>query len=204
MDIWIDVQRQWLYLEGVFGNENNDLKSLLPIESSRFTNISYEFLNLLKRIYKFNLVIDIVLITDLQPMMTKCFESLVKVRKSLTDYLEKQRELFPRFYFIGNEDLLELVGGSYDITRINNHLKKMFSGVERLQYAKESSCIVGVVSEQGEELVLHNPVSLIKHTRLHEWLSELELEIKLTLSRLVKDNIKLLRETVFKKMAWYL
>lgn len=199
LDIWIDVQRQWLYLEGVFGNENNDLKSLLPIESSRFTNISYEFLNLLKRIYKFNLVIDIVLITDLQPMMTKCFESLVKVRKSLTDYLEKQRELFPRFYFIGNEDLLELVGGSYDITRINNHLKKMFSGVERLQYAKESSCIVGVVSEQGEELVLHNPVSLIKHTRLHEWLSELELEIKLTLSRLVKDNIKLLRETVFKK-----
>ena len=111
LDIWIDVQRQWLYLEGVFGNENNDLKSLLPIESSRFTNISYEFLNLLKRIYKFNLVIDIVLITDLQPMMTKCFESLVKVRKSLTDYLEKQRELFPRFYFIGNEDLLELVGG---------------------------------------------------------------------------------------------
>ena len=78
----------------------------------------------------------------------------------------------------------------------------MFSGVERLQYAKESSCIVGVVSEQGEE-VLHNPVSLIKHTRLHEWLSELELEIKLTLSRLVKDNIKLC-ETVFKKMAWYL
>ena len=90
MDIWIDVQRQWLYLEGVFGNENNDLKSLLPIESSRFTNISYEFLNLLKRIYKFNLVIDIVLITDLQPMMTKCFESLVKVRKSLTDYLENK------------------------------------------------------------------------------------------------------------------
>ena len=199
MDIWIDVQRQWLYLEGVFGNENNDLKSLLPIESSRFTNISYEFLNLLKRIYKFNLVIDIVLITDLQPMMTKCFESLVKVRKSLTDYLEKQRELFPRFYFIGNEDLLELVGGSHDITRINNHLKKMFSGVERLQYAKESSCIVGVVSEQGEELVLHNPVSLIKNTRLHEWLSELELEIKLTLSRLVKDNIKLWQETVFKR-----
>ena len=111
--------------------------------------------------------------------------------------------MFPRFYFIGNEDLLELVGGSHDITRINNHLKKMFSGVERLQYAKESSCIVGIVSEQGEELVLHNLVSLIKNTRLHEWLSELELEIKLTLSRLVKDNIKLW-ETVFKKMAWYL
>ena len=154
---------------------------------------------MLKRIYKFNLVIDIVLITDLQPMMTKCFESLVKVRKSLTDYLEKQRELFPRFYFIGNEDLLELVGGSYDITRINNHLKKMFSGVERLQYAKESSCIVGVVSEQGEELVLHNPVSLIKNTRLHEWLSELELEIKVNSFSFGQRQYQTFAETVFKK-----
>ncbi|EMG45477.1 ro-1 Dynein heavy chain [Candida maltosa Xu316] len=197
LDIWIDVQRQWLYLDGVFGNDNNDIKNLLPIESSRFTNISYEFLSLLKRIYKFNLVIDVVLLGDLQPMLTKFLESLTKVRKSLTDYLEKQRELFPRFYFIGNEDLLDLIGGSNDIVRINNHLKKMFSGIDRLNYMPESSSITGVVSEQGEELTLQTPISLIKYNRLNEWLRELELEMKLTLSYLIKDNLQIWKADVF-------
>ena len=31
-DVWIDVQRQWVYLEGVFTG-NADIKHLLPIES---------------------------------------------------------------------------------------------------------------------------------------------------------------------------
>ncbi|RCK58006.1 Dynein heavy chain, cytoplasmic [Candida viswanathii] len=199
LDTWIEVQRQWLYLEGVFGNENNDIKNLLPIESSRFTNISYEFLTLLKRIYKFNLVIDIVLIGDLQSKMSKFSESLTKVRKSLTEYLEKQRELFPRFYFIGNEDLLEIMGGTNDISRINNHLKKMFGGIQSLQYANESSSITGAVSEEGEILTLRNPVSLIKNTRLNEWLRELELEVKLSMSHMVKVSLQSWQERTFKK-----
>lgn len=199
LDTWIEVQRQWLYLEGVFGNENNDIKNLLPIESSRFNNISYEFLTLLKRIYKFNLVIDIVLIGDLRSKMTKFSDSLTKVRKSLTEYLEKQRELFPRFYFIGNEDLLEIMGGTNDISRINNHLKKMFSGIQSLQYTKESSSITGVISEQGEILSLRTPVSLIKFNRLNEWLREMELEVKLTMSQLVKEHLAYWEEKLYNK-----
>ncbi|EGW31386.1 cytoplasmic dynein heavy chain [Spathaspora passalidarum NRRL Y-27907] len=191
LDTWIDVQRQWVYLDGVFGNSNNDIKSLLPIETTRFTNITYELQNLMKRIYKFNLVIDIVLIGDIQTIMNKFLESLTKVRRLLTDYLEKQRELFPRFYFVGNEDLLEIIGGSNDITRINRHFKKMFAGIECVEYANESSSIVSVQSEEGEKLELNKPVSLIKFPRLNEWLNELELETRLTLAQLVKDKLGL-------------
>ncbi|RLV89834.1 Dynein heavy chain cytoplasmic [Spathaspora sp. JA1] len=194
LDTWIDVQRHWVYLDGVFDNSNNDIKSLLPIETTRFGNITYELLNLVKRIYKFNLVIDIVLIGDIQQMMNKFLESLTKVRKSLTDYLEKQRELFPRFYFVGNEDLLEIIGGSTDITRINRHFKKMFAGIKSVDYMKESSSIVSVQSEQGECFQLNKPVSLIKFPRLNEWLSELELETRLTLAQILRDKLDTCRE----------
>jgi AAA domain (dynein-related subfamily)./Dynein heavy chain, N-terminal region 2./Dynein heavy chain, N-terminal region 1./Dynein heavy chain. len=190
LDTWIDVQLQWVYLDGVFGNKNNDIKSLLPIESTRFTNITYEFLNILKRIYKFNLVIDVLLIPDVHAIMVKFLDSLVKVRKSLADYLEKQRELFPRFYFVGNQDLLEIIGSAVDFNRINRHFKKMFSGIDSVDFNKDSSTIVAINSEKGEKVKLTNPVSLIKFPRLHEWLSELELEVKFTLSNLTSNAVE--------------
>lgn len=37
-DVWIDVQRRWVYLEGIFSG-SVDIKALLPVETSRFQNI---------------------------------------------------------------------------------------------------------------------------------------------------------------------
>ena len=50
-DVWIDVQRQWVYLEGVFTG-NADIKHLLPLESCRFQNINSEFFAVMKKVYK--------------------------------------------------------------------------------------------------------------------------------------------------------
>ncbi|ABN68600.2 Dynein heavy chain, cytosolic (DYHC) [Scheffersomyces stipitis CBS 6054] len=189
LDVWLEVQRQWVYLDGVFGNRANDIKSLLPIESTRFSNLSYELHNVLKRIYRFQTALDVLLITDIQSVFDKFHESLIKVRKSLADYLEKQRELFPRFYFVGNEDLLDIIGSSGDITRINRHLKKMFAGISKIEVNKENSTIVAVFSEEGEKVHMKHPVSLLKSTRLHELLRELEIEVKLTLALLIKESL---------------
>ena len=37
-DIWIDVQRRWVYLDGIFSG-GTDIKALLPTESQRFASI---------------------------------------------------------------------------------------------------------------------------------------------------------------------
>lgn len=37
-DVWIDVQRRWVYLEGIFSG-SADIKTLLPVETSRFQSI---------------------------------------------------------------------------------------------------------------------------------------------------------------------
>lgn len=34
-DVWIDVQRRWVYLEGIFTG-SADIKHLLPVETQRF------------------------------------------------------------------------------------------------------------------------------------------------------------------------
>jgi dynein heavy chain 1 len=36
----------------------------------------------------------------------------------LGDYLETQRSAFARFYFVGDDDLLDIIGNSKDVTNV--------------------------------------------------------------------------------------
>lgn len=181
LDIWVEVQREYIHLDGVLGKDNNEVRNLLPLEYSRFQNLSYEFISLLKQIYKYDQVIDVIMIGDIQGQMSRFSSSLKRIQKSLSEYLEKQRDLFPRFFFLGDEDLLEVIGFSKNITRINKHIKKMFGGVARINFDDTCHSIISVDSEEGETLRLVERVSLVKYPMLHEWLVELELQIQQSL-----------------------
>lgn len=43
-------------------------------------------------------------------------------------FLQEKRSAFPRFYFIGDDDLLEILGQSTNPLVIQSHLKKLFAG----------------------------------------------------------------------------
>ena len=58
-DVWIDVQRRWVYLDGIFGG-SADIKHLLPNETQKFQNVSSEFLTLMRKVGKSSLVLDIL------------------------------------------------------------------------------------------------------------------------------------------------
>lgn len=190
LDVWIEVQRQWIYLEGVFGKAE-EIKISLPVEASRFNNISFEYLSLMKKVNQFNLVLDVLTIPNILNVMEKLSDGLTKTRKGLAEYLDKQREKFPRLFFVGNDDLLELIGSS-SLRDVDRHLKQMFAGVTSVEFDTESSTIMRVHSPQGEVLQLENPVSLIKNRELTQWLSELENEMKFSLAVNVARSIELL------------
>lgn len=193
LDVFIEVQKQWVYLHGVFTSTNN-ITTILPLESSRFNNLSFEFFELFRKIYKIDLVLDLLLITDIETSLDKLLDSFGRLRRSLSDYLEKQRDVFPRFYFLGNEDLLELIGSGKNFDRINKHVSKLFSGVANIDFDTNSSSIIAVSSSEGERMQILEPVSLIQYPSLIDWLLVLEREIKLTLSQTTKNTIPLLEK----------
>ncbi|KAI0387780.1 cytoplasmic dynein heavy chain, partial [Hypomontagnella monticulosa] len=187
-DVWIDVQRQWVYLEGVFTG-NADIKHLLPIESSRFQNINSEFMTVMKKVYKQPMVMDVLGITGVQKSLERLAELLNKIQKALGEYLEKERVSFPRFYFVGDEDLLEMIGNSNDTLRIAKHFKKMFAGLTGLVMDDES-IISGFTSKEGEVVRLKKEISLAKVPKINDWLALLENGMKATLAELLAEAVE--------------
>ncbi|KAK7504322.1 hypothetical protein BaRGS_00004626, partial [Batillaria attramentaria] len=181
-DVWIDVQRRWVYLEGIFTG-SADIKHLLPVETSRFQGVSTEFLGLMKKVAKSPLVMDVLNVANVQRQLERLADLLGKIQKALGEYLERERASFPRFYFVGDEDLLEIIGNSKNIPRLQKHFKKMFAGVASIVLSEDESHVTGLTSKEGEEVVFATPVSIAAHPKINEWLTLVEKEMRVTLAK---------------------
>jgi dynein heavy chain 1 len=155
------------------------------VESSRFNNINSEFLTVMKKVFKSPFVLDVLNIPGVQKSLERLADMLSKIQKALGEYLERERSSFPRFYFVGDEDLLEIIGNSKDILRVMKHLKKMFAGVSTLLLDSEISQIEGIASREGEEVRFPTPIVLKDFPKINDWLAKLELEMKVSLAQIV-------------------
>uniref|UniRef100_A0A1A8G9X4 Cytoplasmic dynein 1 heavy chain 1 n=2 Tax=Nothobranchius TaxID=28779 RepID=A0A1A8G9X4_9TELE len=187
-DVWIDVQRRWVYLEGIFTG-SADIKHLLPVETQRFQSISTEFLALMKKVTKSPLVMDVLNIQGVQRSLERLADLLGKIQKALGEYLERERSSFPRFYFVGDEDLLEIIGNSKNVAKLQKHFKKMFAGVSSILLNEDNTEVLGISSREGEEVVYKTPVSITQHPKINEWLTLVEKEMRVTLAKLLAESV---------------
>ncbi|CAK8687664.1 unnamed protein product [Clavelina lepadiformis] len=203
-DVWIDVQRRWVYLEGIFTG-SADIPHLLPIESQRFASISSEFLQLMKKVARAPHVLDVMNIPGSQRSLERLADLLGKVQKALGEYLERERGSFPRFYFVGDEDLLEIIGNSKSISKLQKHFKKMFAGITALALDADETLVNGIFSKEAEEVIYKSPIAIHKHPKINEWLTMVEKEMKRTLTKLLStavDDMKCLKKTETEKAAY--
>ena len=153
LDEWVTCQRNWMYLETIFGAE--DIQKQLPVESQKFMVVDKLWKNVMKQTSDSPKVISSI---DDGPALLEKFqqanETLESVQKSLEDYLETKRMAFPRFYFLSNDELLEILSQTRDPHAVQPHMQKCFDAIKRIEFGtgKESKKIFGFSDPGGESV----------------------------------------------------
>ncbi len=180
-DVWIDVQRRWVYLQGIFFG-SADIKNQLQNEYTKFKNIDSEFTGVMKKVSQKPNMLEVASISGLQKNLEKLAEQLTKIQKALGDYLEMQRGRFARFYFVGDEDLLEIIGNSKDVTNVQRHFAKMFAGVTLLKTEANGDVVIGMSSREGEYVSFIDKVKISDDPTINVWLTKIENQMRLCLA----------------------
>lgn len=129
---------------------------------------------------------------------------LEEIQKSLDMYLETKRQVFPRFYFISNDDLLEILGQSKNPEAVQPHLKKCFDNIVKLKINKSQhtakSEAQGMFSADGEFVEFSQPVLL--EGPVEAWLCDVERMMRWMLKEVLKNCRVALKKNLSKRDKW--
>ncbi|KAM8977653.1 cytoplasmic dynein 2 heavy chain 1 [Pelodytes ibericus] len=181
------IQRKWVYLEPIFG------RGALPREQARFNRVDEDFRTIMNDIKKDDRVSLLTSRAGIRNSLITILDQLQRCQKSLNEFLEEKRSSFPRFYFIGDDDLLEILGQSTNPAVIQTHLKKLFAGVNSVTFDDDCKNIIAMKSIEGEVVPLKNKV--LVSSEVEVWLSKLATQMKETLQVLLVECVTVGRKS---------
>ncbi|XP_028414460.1 dynein heavy chain 6, axonemal-like [Dendronephthya gigantea] len=211
LDEWMTCQRNWLYLESIFSAP--DIQRQLPAEAKMFMTVDKSWKEIMRKVAR----LPNAMRAATQPGLLETFQNnnalLDQIQKCLEAYLESKCVVFPRFYFLSNDELLEILSQTRNPHAVQPHLQKCFDAIASLEFGSapppaqdpsdtagtdrppspskvvetKTNDIVAMISPEKERVPLGK--GLKARGNVEEWLGKVEESMVATLRKLTKYAI---------------
>jgi dynein heavy chain len=180
-DEWVKCQRDWIYLEPIFNSD--EIAKELPEAYKNFRDVDEKWREIMKLIKQDDVIFER---SDWESFLQNLKSNnrlLDKIQKSLNTYLGSKREEFPRFYFLSDEELLEILSRAKDPTLVTKYMKKCFEAIEYIDFSPNLE-VINMKSAEKECVDFLRPVitnSGDRKGRVEKWLNDVEAMMRETL-----------------------
>ena len=170
IDEWLMVQRNWLHLQPIF--DSADIMKQLPTEGKKFNMVDRLWRSTMENCKKNPSVITFADNEGLLAKFKDATKILDQVQKGLSDYLNTKRAAFARFYFLSDDELLQILSQTKDVKAVQPHIKKCFENIQKLEF-DENLNITAMYSSSGERFPFDTMIDP-KVSQVEFWLGEVE------------------------------
>lgn len=138
LDNWVKFQRLWLYLQPIF--KSDDIKKQLREKAIEFAEVCAAWSQITCDAQKGSKNIMSQLqnqsyeAMNLAQAIAKRFIIMEGVNKELSAYLQSKRMSFSRFFFLADEELLQILAQTKNVEMVQEHIQKCFEGIKRLTF----------------------------------------------------------------------
>ena len=178
-----------MYLEPIFSSD--DIKKKMPREREKFDMIDKNWRAAMEQFSKEPLIWDGIDTDKLKNEFDSSNRILDQIQKLLSEYLETKRSFFPRFYFLSDEELLEILAQTKDPETVQKHINKCFEAIAALEFNSNQE-VVAMISGEKEKVVFHKAINVNegeKKGNVERWLFEIEQVMQETLKKIMKNAI---------------
>ncbi|CAK9808028.1 Dynein axonemal heavy chain 2 [Anthophora quadrimaculata] len=196
------IQRGYMYMDNIFTTE--DIRKQLPKETDEYDKLTRLWTEITSRMASYGLALPATHNPPgLLDVLNKISDKLESMQRALEQYLETKRHVFPRFYFISNDDLLEILANAKKPDLIQPHIKKLFENIKFLSLSKSvvgKHLATAMNSNEGENVEFIAPVVL--EGQVEKWLCQIESSMRACLREVLRHCRTALRKMTAKRDRW--
>jgi|TARA_B110000967_G_C18819367_1_gene527812 dynein heavy chain, axonemal len=131
---------------------------------------------------------DAPLIPDLLEDLRSANHDLDVVEKGLNDFLDTKKLAFPRFFFLSNDELLEILSEAKDPLKIQPFMKKCFEAVKEVEFSDDVT-MRAMISVEGERVALSKEINPAETNAVELWMLEFEDVMKVSVREVTEKAI---------------
>jgi len=186
---WLKVQNLWTNLVSVF-KFSKSIAQELPAETKKFKALDKVWMKIMEKAADQKNAVACCTNDILKQSLPELHSGLEFCQKKLENFLEKKRSLFPRFYFISNDDLLKILSLGSDPQALQDDFEKLFDAVQKVSFDETNrKNIKDIRSYQGND---EEYVTLIDQVvcegNIEDWLKVLEKEMQRSVRKLCQQG----------------